>query len=199
MTTRNAMTAVPPTPPEAPVRRVPNAVLGMVLFVAAEIMFFGALISAHTISRAAAPGGVWPPDGQPRLPARQTAFHTALLLASAPLLWAAGRATRSHPTRAGRYLLGAILLGAAFVALQGREWVALLREGLTLRSSTHGGFFYLIIGAHGLHAVAALLFLAWIYRGFRRGEFSPHRFWAARVLWNFVVLVWPTLYARVYL
>ena len=49
-----------------------------------------------------------------------------------------------------------MLLGAFFVLFQGVEWVALLREGLTLTSSTHGAFFYLIIGTHALHAVVAL-------------------------------------------
>ena len=38
-------------------RRVPNAVLGTIIFVAAEVMFFAALISAHTIARASAMGG----------------------------------------------------------------------------------------------------------------------------------------------
>ena len=49
--------------------RVPNAVLGTIVFVVAETMFFAGLISAHTIARASAIGGMWPPAGQPRFPA----------------------------------------------------------------------------------------------------------------------------------
>ena len=55
-------------------------------------------------------------------------------------------------------------LGAAFVALQGAEWVALLRQGLTLTSSSLGSFFYLIIGLHGLHVVVAIGILVYTWR-----------------------------------
>src|ERR1700690_3331740 len=68
-------------------RRVPNAVLGTIVFVVAEIMFFAALISAHTIARASAMGGMWPPPGQPRLPFERTAINTAALILSGVLLW----------------------------------------------------------------------------------------------------------------
>ena len=53
-----------------PVRRepiLPNGVLGMLIFVATEIMFFSGLISAFVIGKSNAIGG-WPPPGQPRLP-----------------------------------------------------------------------------------------------------------------------------------
>src|SRR5688572_31524505 len=39
-------------------------------------------------------------------------------------------------------LFRSLILGATFVALQGAEWVALLAQGLTLTSSSHGAFFY---------------------------------------------------------
>ena len=52
-----------------PARRapvLPNGVLGMLIFVATEIMFFSGLISAFVIGKSNAIGG-WPPPGQPRL------------------------------------------------------------------------------------------------------------------------------------
>src|SRR5580700_9877787 len=85
-------------------RRVPNAVLGTVIFVAAEVMFFAALISAHTIARASAVGGIWPPAGQPRLPVGRTAINTAALLASGALLWLASRLLPRAPKLARHYL-----------------------------------------------------------------------------------------------
>jgi cytochrome c oxidase subunit 3 len=183
---------------EAAVRRVPNGVLGMMIFVAAEVMFFAALISAHTIARSTALGGLWPPPGQPRLPVERTAFNTAVLLLSGVLLWLANHYMNSMPRLARRFLGGAVGLGIAFVFLQGVEWAALLREGLTLRSSSHGAFFYLIVGAHALHAVAAIVALAWVYLLMRRGKQTPAAFAAAQVFWYFVVLVWPVIYLRVY-
>lgn len=180
-------------------RRLPSVVLGTILFVAAEVMFFAALISAHTIARSAAIGGVWPPPGQPRLPVERTAVNTAALLLSGILLWIGNRHLRTAPALARRYLAGAIALGIAFVSLQGVEWVALLREGLTLTSSSHGAFFYLIVGTHALHAVAAIVALAWMYFRMLRGEVVPENFTATQIFWYFVVVLWPVIYLRVYL
>jgi cytochrome c oxidase subunit 3 len=180
-------------------RRLPNSVLGMIIFVAAEIMFFAALMSAHTIARATVLGGVWPPPGQPRLPVERTAFNTAILLLSGALLLVANRRARESQEKARPYVAGAILTGAAFILLQGVEWVRLLREGLTMTSSSHGAFFYLIVGAHALHAVVAIVALAAVYFPMRRGMLSPSRFAATQVFWYFVVLLWPIIYLRVYL
>src|SRR3984893_15448992 len=131
-------------------KHLPNSVLAMIIFVVAEIMFFAALMSAHTIARATVMGGVWPPAGQPRLPVERTAFNTAILLLSGALLFFSSRRARGSHEKALPYLVGAIATGIAFVLLQGVEWVALLREGLTMTSSAHGAFFYLIVGAAAL-------------------------------------------------
>lgn len=180
-------------------KRLPNSVLAMIIFVVLEIMFFAALMSAHTIARATAFGGVWPPAGQPRLPVERTAFNTVVLLLSGILLFLASRRARNGYEKAHAYLAGAIATGIAFVLLQGVEWVALLREGLTMTSSAHGAFFYLIVGAHALHAVVAIAVLAAIYFPMRRGTLAPSTFAATQVFWYFVVLLWPVIYLRVYL
>ena len=184
---------------EAGAKRLPNSVLGMIIFVIAEIMFFAALMSAHTIARHSALGGLWPPPGQPRLPAERTAINTGILLLSGVLLWLGNRYINTVPKVGRRYVAGAIVSGIAFVSMQGVEWVALLREGLTLTSSTHGAFFYLIVGAHALHAVAAIVALTWVYVLMCRGKRMPAIFAATQVFWYFVVLVWPVIYLRVYL
>jgi heme/copper-type cytochrome/quinol oxidase subunit 3 len=101
----------------AVVRRevVRNSVLGMLLFIGAELMFFAGLISAFTITRAAVPAGAWRAMTEPMLPVAATAVNTAALVASGVLTWvAAGQHERRAPS-AGRTLLAAWLLGAAFV------------------------------------------------------------------------------------
>ena len=105
----------------------------MLIFVIAEVMFFGGLISAHTIVRTTALNG-WPP-GQPRLPIQETLINTAALIASGFVLRAAHRAYERElgGARAKRPLLVAMLLGLFFVGFQGMEWAALLREGLGSR------------------------------------------------------------------
>lgn len=177
-----------------------HATLGMALFVFAEIMLFAGFISAYAIVEGSAMPGMWPPPDQPRLPIERTALNTLALLASGVLLFVGGRRfRRAGPAAARRWMLGALALGAAFVVFQGLEWAALLRHGLTLTSSQLGAFFYLIIGTHGLHAVAAILALGWSLLALRAGRLGESALGAVELFWYFVVLVWPLLYWKVYL
>jgi heme/copper-type cytochrome/quinol oxidase subunit 3 len=176
---------------------VPSSVLGMLLFVTAELMFFLGFISAFTISRAAANGADWNLVGDV-LPATATGFNTALLFTSGVLTFVAQRQLSRRSPAAERTLLAAWIFGAAFVALQGREWVHLLAQGTTLFSSRLGSFFYVIVGAHALHAVGALVALGMAWWSLRRGTLSREFFLGAQTFWYFVVGVWPIIYLRVY-
>jgi heme/copper-type cytochrome/quinol oxidase subunit 3 len=176
---------------------VPNSVMGMLIFVFTETMLFAGLISAFTIVRSGA--AVWPPPDQPRLPLEATALNTLALLASGVVLFLARRRYQRDRESARTPLLLAMLLGGYFVLAQGVEWVALVSEGLTLTSSTLGGFFYLIVGIHGLHALGALGLLVATWLRIRRGWLASSQLAAAEVFWYFVVGVWPVLYGVVYL
>ena len=177
---------------------VPSGLLGMVIFVGTEVMFFAGLISAFTISKAGAPRDAWNlPAGQ-MLPLASTAVNTAALFASGALLWVAGRQYRARSSAAPQTLLTAVCFGALFVMLQGREWVGLIAHGVTLRSSALGSFFYVIVGTHAVHAVAALAGLGVAWWRLRAGRLSRGFFLGAQTFWYFVVLIWPVIYARVY-
>jgi len=176
---------------------LPNAVLGTLIFVIAEMMMFAGLISALSIVKAGAVG--WPPPGQPRLPVEATAFNTAVLLTSGVLLFVANRDYARDRKLARSPLFWAIGLGAFFVVFQGYEWVLLIRQGLTLASSNHGSFFYLIVGMHALHAIAGLTVLASAGFKLSKGLLKPSTFAATQVFWYFVVGLWPVLYYLVYL
>lgn len=175
---------------------VPNGVMGMLIFVIVEVMIFAGLISAFEIIRASAM--VWPPPDQPRLPVEATAVNTAALLASGALLLFSRRSFTRDPRRAQTPLLFAMLLGAFFVIFQGREWVALIGEGLTLSSSALGSFFYMIVGLHALHAIVAIAVLFYTWRLLRQGWLASSQLAVAEVFWYFVVGLWPILYLVVY-
>lgn len=176
---------------------VPHGVMGMLIFVATEAMIFAGMISAFAIVKGAAE--VWPPPDQPRLPIEATALNTLALLASGLALFLAGRAFHRDPATATRPMALALGLGAFFVLFQGFEWVQLIGQGLTLTSSTLGGFFYLLVGAHALHAVAAIGALGWAFRCLRQGTLTYQRLAPVQIFWYFVVGVWPILYVMVYL
>jgi cytochrome c oxidase subunit III len=183
---------------------VPNGVLGMAIFVVVEIMFFAGLISAYLITRASTLPVLWPPPSQPRLPVEVTGANS-VLLASGVLMTLAALAFRSTqaPAPPGRgalrYAAGAFALGALFLGVQGWEWVRLIAEGLTLTTSVHGSFFYVIVGIHALHVIGALGGLGWVVLRLKRGVATQTDLAAMQVLWTFVVLVWPVLYVMVYL
>ena len=155
-----SVSTLEPTSRPVPERRepvVPNSVLGMIMFIGTEIMLFAGLISAHVIFMADQVGELWPPPGQPRLPFEATAINTAALMASGVVLLLARYAYNQNPRSALVPAGISVLLGAVFVGFQGVEWVGLIGEGLTMRSSTYGAFFYLIVGTHAAHAVVAIL------------------------------------------
>ena len=122
-----------------------------------------------------------------------------LVLASAVFRFFANRAYARDRNLAKRPLFTAMGLGAFFVVFQGYEWVMLIRQGLTLTSSIHGSFFFLIVGMHGLHAVAGLTVLGRASLKLSKGLLAPSTFAAAQVFWYFVVGLWPVLYFMVYL
>ncbi len=188
----------PPEPTRGGDQLIPNGLFGMMLFVLAEAMLFAGLISAFEIMHSGAM--VWPPPNQPRLPIAATAFNTVALLASGVFLYRAHQAFhRGDRSTMLQPMMIALGLGTFFILFQGFEWVQLIREGLTLSSSSLGSFFYLMVGMHAAHAVAAIALLGHATLRLRGGWLTPSLFGAAEVLWFFVVGVWPILYGVVYL
>ncbi|MBI4587799.1 MAG: heme-copper oxidase subunit III [Candidatus Rokubacteria bacterium] len=175
--------------------------LGMLIFLGSETMLFAGFIAAFLVFRLGAP--VWPPPFQPRLPVELTGANTGVLLLSGYTMWRALRAARDEK-HAGltRSLAQTALLGATFLGVQGYEWGRLLAFGLTASSGVYGGTFYTLIGAHAVHVVAALAWLALLLIGTRRGGDAAPAHVGVSLLgmyWYFVVALWPLLYTLVYL
>jgi len=180
-----------------------NGVIGMLLVLITEAMFFAGLISAYIVNRAGAME--WPPADQPRLPVGVTAINTVVLLASAVSLYLFRRRTKklNYVARESRGLLvTTLILGATFLAIQGSEWVKLIGYGLTAHSSLYGAFFYTLIGIHGAHVLIGLSILFYLfYKLGRHSDFevSENRIIVCSMYWYFVVAIWPVLYILVYL
>lgn len=178
-----------------------NAVLGTLVFIASETMLFAGLASAAVVLRTRMPA--WPPAGQPRLPLGLTVANLLLLLASGHLVGRGVAAAREgRPAQARRWLLATAAAGAIFLALQGVEWIGLAEHGLRFGPAVYGGIFATLIGMHGLHVLGGLAVLVWVALVFQRGENAarvPASVTAASLYWRFVVLVWPVLWALLYL
>lgn len=181
--------------------RISSALLGMLLFLGTETMFFAGLISAFLILRA---GSVaWPPPDQPRLPVEVTGINTLFLLLSGYTAHRALKAIRKGDQKAFTAWLSATsVLGMIFLGVQGFEWIRLVQYGLTFTSSIYGGTFYTLIGCHGLHVLAAVLALLVVLGRAVTRRYSAHHHTGVevcRMYWFFVVGVWPVLYILVYL
>jgi len=192
------MKQIPPAPPQ---RRevMPSGLLAVSIFIVTELMLFTGFISAFMIVKGRAIGGIWPPTGQPLLPAEETLVNTAALIASGMVLIATELIFRKNRQLAKWPMLLSIVLGGWFVAAQGVEWAALLQQGLTLTSSAHGAFFYTIVGFHGIHAIVALCIILWCWVRLCLGKLAPGQLWAGQAFWYFVVGIWPLIYWQVYL
>ena len=183
---------------------ISNGVLGMILLLTTETMFFTGLISAYIVNKAS--GIIWPPIGQPRLPIEITAINTIFLLFSAVSLIIASRYFSKGDVKGKgntkRWLIISIVLGLLFLFIQGNEWIRLVEYGLTTTSSLFGSFFYLIIGMHGLHVLVGVAILIHLYLYLNKSKLivcSRNRITICSLYWYFVVGIWPVLYILVYL
>lgn len=184
-----------------PEPRLNNAFVGMMLFLGADLMFFVALLGAFLVFRG---GSIdWPPLGQPRLPIAVTGVNTIILLASGFTMRRAMQMIRSdHVSAFLKLLLLTATLGAAFLFIQGSEWIRLVGFGLTMSSSVYGSIFYVLIGCHALHVLGAVLWLVVINLKARQNRYTAENHIGPQLCamyWYLVVGLWPVLYAVVYL
>jgi heme/copper-type cytochrome/quinol oxidase subunit 3 len=180
---------------------VSNARLALLMFIAAETMFFSGLIGAFIVFRVASQA--WPPPFQPRLPVGVTAVNTVILLLSGVAAHLARRAARAGKSALlQRWLSITVALGTVFLAVQGYEWLRLIRYGLKLSSGVYGATFYTLIGCHGAHVLGGTLWLLVVLAQARKGRFTEHDYAGVQLCgmyWTFVVALWPILYGLVYL
>lgn len=183
-----------------PEPRLSNALVGMMLFLGADLMFFVALLGAFLVFRGGSTD--WPPLGQPRLPLAVTSVNTIILLASGFTMFRAMRMIRSDKLGAfTKWLLLTAALGATFLLIQGSEWVRLVGFGLTMSSSVYGSIFYTLIGCHALHVFGAVLWLVVINFKARKNGYAAEAHLAPQLCamyWYLVVGLWPVLFVVVY-
>lgn len=198
MVTPNTNTQLPVTTYRSRSPLLPNSVFGTLIFVATEVIFFTALLSAFLIIKAGTRGWDLPPEG--RLPMLATAASTGLLLLSGLYAHLAGRQFGAFGhTPQVRLLLGlAGTLATAFVLIQSYEWLQLLHYGMTLAPGMFAACFCLVIGIHGIHAVAAVILMGIAWQRLRAGTLQTEHLQAMQIFWYFVVGIWPVIYISVY-
>ena len=182
---------------------ISNPVLGMLLFITSEVMFFGGLFAAYFSVRANAPQ--WPPEEFSHtlqiLPLVGPA--TILLIASSfTCQFAVWAIRRDDRTAFLRNMTVTVALGVIFLLMQALDYATLGSEGLTLSSGTFGTTYYTLTGFHGAHVFGGVIMLSVVlYRGMA-GQFSSRHHDAvvgASLYWHFVDVVWILLFSLLYL
>jgi cytochrome c oxidase subunit III len=179
-----------------------NAQIGIWLFIASEVMLFGALFSGYALLRTGA--GNWP-HGWQHLNVVLGAANTLVLVASSVVIALGVRSLRRGLEQRGRRELAiTCVLGAVFLALKGFEY----REHLLARElpSTNNFFavYFTLTGLHALHVIGGLVVLAyligpgWSMMRPGRARFI-HRVATASIYWQFVDVIWIVVFATVYL
>ena len=202
----NAATLPTPDEPADP----DTGKLGMWIFLASEVLFFGGLFFAYLYGRTTWPEG-WAAASRDTDVALGT-VNTALLLTSSALVAlavACAEYARARPW-VPRLLWVTAMLGVAFVAIKGVEWHADWHKhlvpgpGFALSVAGAQQFFALYFVMTGLHAVHMLVGIGVlatlaIGRARERAWASAGHLEIAALYWHFVDLVWIFLYPLLYL
>ncbi len=172
---------------------VATARFGTWVFLASEAFFFGGLVAAYVVLRSSSTTWIEPLDE------RLGVLLTALLVASS---LCAGRAVRrlraGSRSGASGWLLLAAVCALAFLGVQAFEWHELAQAGFTPRSTLAGSAFYVLTGAHGLHVLVGVLWLAGSGLVVRRAGKSTLHVELAALYQHFVDLVWLFLVVLLY-
>jgi cytochrome o ubiquinol oxidase subunit 3 len=173
---------------------------GFWIFLLSDIVMFAAFFASYAVLVDATAGG---PTGSELFDLKTAAIETALLLASS---FTCGLASIAAGVRNERWFYVAMavtcLLGMSFLALEAREFVSLVLRGAGPSRSAFLSAFFTLVGCHGLHVSAGILWLltmvAQVFaKGFRAD--IQRRILCFALFWHALDIIWVALFTVVYL
>ena len=186
-------------------RGISSPILGMLLFITSEVMFFSGLFAAYFSTRAHNfdNKSVWQDPQKLLNPLGLILVATILLITSSFTcqfaVWSIRRGDRRGFIR---NISVTFVLGILFLLMQAYDYTLLFGDGLTLGSGVFGTTYFTLTGFHGAHVFGGVLMLGVIlYRGMS-GQFSAKHHDAVEAVslyWHFVDVVWIILFSVLYL
>jgi len=182
----------------APVRIIVS--FGFWVFLLSDIVMFSALFAAYAVLRSHTAGG---PEGRQLFNLTHVAIETGCLLVSS---FTCGILTLCAEARdrTGTYLAAAatIVLGASFLGIEIAEFAGMVVQGAGPSRSAFLSAFFTLVGTHGLHVTAGLVWLLVMLaqvatRGFRPS--TMRRLGCFALFWHALDIVWVALFSVVYL
>jgi cytochrome c oxidase subunit III len=179
--------------------RVDSSTLGMLLFIASEIMLFGSFFTAYFFVRVVNDAPQWPPEGF-HLPVYVAGVNTVILLTSSfTMHWALQAIKRGNRAGLKAGLVLTLALGLVFLLTQAREYS---RIGFAPHDEAFGSVFYGLTGLHGAHVFVGLTILTFATIRAFRGHFTPEDHRGVEIpgiYWHFVDVMWIVVYTTVYI
>jgi heme/copper-type cytochrome/quinol oxidase subunit 3 len=179
-----------------------NGKIGIWLFLASEVMLFGALFASYILIRAGAQ--TWP-RGDTVLNVPLATVNTIVLISSSVTMVMAWASLMRHRFETFRIYMGiTILCGLAFLVIKFFEYSHHFEEGLYPRSDNFHAIYFTLTGLHGLHVIFGMAVNAWLWGpGSKLWKTNPvwftNRVENSGLFWHFVDLVWIFLFPTLYL
>jgi cytochrome c oxidase subunit 3 len=199
--------AVAPREQEPQYPAIKPGMMGMYIFLASEVMFFGSLFAVYFYLYGSHPQ--WPPLPPEARPEYYVSWwpipfwNTIILFSSGVTChFAAEAIAQNNRRRFFTLQIATIILGFMFEALQVYEFAQAFGRGLTLQANTFASAFFTLTGFHGAHVLGGLVLLTLILFRAYKGQFSSRHHVAVNAVtlyWHFVDVVWFFLFGILYL
>jgi len=173
---------------------------GFWIFLLSDIIMFSAFFASYAVLVDATAGG---PSGRDLFDLRSVGLETVCLLLSS---FTCGIASIGAQRRNGLWFYGAMavtfVLGAAFLALELREFTGMIAQGAGPSRSAFLTAFFTLVGCHGLHVTCGLLWLLTMMaqvlaKGYRADILR--RLLCFSLFWHALDIIWVALFSVVYL
>ncbi len=180
-----------------------NGKIGTWLFLASEVMLFGALFATYIILRTGA--AEWP-KGAEILNVPLATLNTIVLITSSVtvvLAWAS--LVKDNFSRYRLFMGLTVLLGFCFLVIKYFEYSAKLGHHLYPSTNTFLAIYFTMTGLHGLHVIGGMIVNAYFMfpgaKMWHRGDkkWFTNRVENAGLFWHLVDLVWIFLFPILYL
>jgi cytochrome o ubiquinol oxidase subunit 3 len=173
---------------------------GFWLFVLSDMILFSALFASYATLVHATDGG---PTGGQLFHRNLVAVETiALLISSFVCGLAMITARRSNMAWTQVWLILTGLLGLTFLAIELYEFGTMIGEGAGPQRSAFLSAFFTLVGCHGVHVTAGLLWLGTMMAQIWAKGFQPHimrRLLCFSVFWHALDIIWVAIFTIVYL
>jgi cytochrome c oxidase subunit 3 len=196
-----------------PLTGVTSGKLGIWIFLASEIMLFGALFSSYVLLRVGSPAEYWPHGMEAGLNVPVGTINTLILITSSVTMVMSWASLKMEKLGEFKLYMGAtIALGTIFLIVKAFEYNSKFAHHIypsvgwpeASDPSTFFGLYFTLTGLHAIHIFLGIAVNLWLLVfGVRMWKTDPVRFEGrveiSGLYWHFVDLVWIFLFPVLYL